>query len=74
MKITTLMTHLLLAFLLLISACSSSQKKNIYAEIDTTDGASPGTKVTHIAIVPDAEKGNTVWLQRITDQEYKSFK
>jgi 4-carboxymuconolactone decarboxylase len=33
-------------------------------------GALPGSKLTHIAIAPDAEKGNTVWLQQVTDEEY----
>jgi 4-carboxymuconolactone decarboxylase len=37
-------------------------------------GASPDTKLTHIAIAPNAEKGAALWLQRVTDEEYKSFK
>lgn len=37
-------------------------------------GASPGTSVTHIAIGPDAEKGGAVWMQSVTDEEYKAFK
>ena len=37
-------------------------------------GASPDTKVTHIAIGPNAEKGSAVWLQKVTDQEYRSYK
>jgi 4-carboxymuconolactone decarboxylase len=37
-------------------------------------GGSPDTKVTHVAIGPDAEKGNAVWLEKVTDQEYKSYK
>ena len=36
MKITTIMTHLLFTFLLLTSACSSSQKEDINTDIDTT--------------------------------------
>ncbi len=37
-------------------------------------GSAPDTKVTHIAIGPNAEKGGAVWLQKVTDQEYKSKK
>ena len=36
-------------------------------------GASPGSKLSHIAIAPDAEKGAAVWLQRVTNQEYEGF-
>ena len=36
MKSTTSMTHMLLAFFLLISACSSSQTKDINAKTDST--------------------------------------
>lgn len=35
MKITTAMMHILLAFLLLVSACSSAQKENVNAKVDT---------------------------------------
>jgi 4-carboxymuconolactone decarboxylase len=37
-------------------------------------GASPESTVTHIAISPNSEKGSAVWLQKVTDQEYGSFK
>jgi quercetin dioxygenase-like cupin family protein len=33
-------------------------------------GALPGAKLTHIAIGPDAEKGNALWLQAVTNEEY----
>lgn len=42
--------------------------------IEHWHGASPQTNVTHIAVGPNAEKGSAVWLQKVTDQEYKSFK
>jgi len=29
--------------------------------------------MTHIAITPDAEKGNAIWLQPVTDKEYNSY-
>ena len=37
-------------------------------------GASPGTKLTHVAIGPNAGKGIAEWLQRVTDNEYNAFK
>ena len=42
--------------------------------IEHWHGGSPDTKVTHVAIGPNAEKGNAVWLQRVTDLEYANFK
>lgn len=44
------------------------------AGIEHWHGASPDTGLTHIAIVPNAEKGAAVWLQRVTDREYNSLK
>lgn len=43
-------------------------------EIEHWHGASPNRGVTHIAIGPNAAKGSAVWLQKVTDQEYNSFK
>lgn len=40
--------------------------------IEHCHGASPDTEVTHIAIVPNVEKGGAVWLQRVTDEEYNN--
>ena len=37
-------------------------------------GGSPDSKVTHVAIGPDAEKGNAVWLQKVTDKEYNRYR
>jgi quercetin dioxygenase-like cupin family protein len=37
-------------------------------------GASPGSMMTHIAINPNTEKGIVVWLQKVSDEEYKSLK
>jgi quercetin dioxygenase-like cupin family protein/alkylhydroperoxidase/carboxymuconolactone decarboxylase family protein YurZ len=42
--------------------------------IEHWHGASPGTTLTHIAIATNGEKGNAVWLQKVTDQEYNSYK
>ena len=36
-------------------------------------GASPKSKFAYIAFTP-AQKGKTIWLQRVTDEEYQSVK
>ncbi|WP_460952355.1 (R)-mandelonitrile lyase [Spirosoma daeguense] len=33
-------------------------------------GASPGSKMTHLYIIPNTEKGIVKWLQAVTDAEY----
>lgn len=35
-------------------------------------GASPGSSFAYIAVTP-AQNGKTIWLQRVTDQEYHSI-
>jgi 4-carboxymuconolactone decarboxylase len=35
-------------------------------------GASHDSEMTHIAIVADAEKDSTIWLQPVTTEEYNS--
>jgi len=42
--------------------------------IEHWHGASPDTQLAHIAIATNAEKGNAVWLQRVTEEEYYSLK
>lgn len=37
-------------------------------------GASPDSEFTHIAIIPNTQKGIVEWLQAVTDAEYNSFK
>ena len=37
-------------------------------------GASPDSEFTHIAINPNIQKGVVEWMQRVTDEEYTSFK
>jgi quercetin dioxygenase-like cupin family protein len=34
-------------------------------------GASPNSGLTHIAISPNTDKGSVVWMQPVTDEEYK---
>ena len=37
-------------------------------------GASPKCEFAHLVVAPDAEKGDVTWLQKVTDEEYNSFK
>ena len=37
-------------------------------------GASPDSEFAHLVVAPDLEKGEVTWLQRVTDEEYHSFK
>ena len=46
----------------------------ILPDLEHWHGASPGSEFTHIAINTNTQKGVVVWLQRVTDEEYKSFK
>jgi quercetin dioxygenase-like cupin family protein len=36
-------------------------------------GAAPGSSFAYVAVTPTT-KGRTIWLQRVTDEEYKSVK
>jgi quercetin dioxygenase-like cupin family protein len=37
-------------------------------------GASRDSEFTHIAVNPNIQKGIVEWLERVTDEEYNSFK
>jgi len=37
-------------------------------------GAAPGSSMTHISIIPNADKGVVTWLRPVTDQEYNGPK
>ncbi len=37
-------------------------------------GASPGSMMTHIAINPNTKKGIVIWMQKVSDKEYKNLK
>jgi len=37
-------------------------------------GAAPADEFTHIAINPNTENGIVEWMERVTDEEYNSFK
>jgi quercetin dioxygenase-like cupin family protein len=37
-------------------------------------GASPYGEFAHLVFAPDAEKGEVIWLQKVTDKEYNSIK
>ena len=47
---------------------------NIPPGIEHWHGASHDNEFTHIAINPNTQKGIVVWLERVTDEEYNSFK
>ena len=47
---------------------------NIPPGVEHWHGASHDTGMTHIAINPNMQKGIAVWLERVTDEEYNSFK
>lgn len=34
-------------------------------------GAAPNSSLTHIAISPNTNKGNVIWLQTVTEEEYQ---
>jgi quercetin dioxygenase-like cupin family protein len=36
-------------------------------------GASPESEFTHIAIITNTAAGGTVWMERVTDEEYSSL-
>lgn len=47
---------------------------NIPPDIEHWHGASHDNEFTHIAINPNTQKGLVVWLERVTDEEYNSYK
>ena len=46
----------------------------VLPNIEHWHGASPNSEFTHIAINTNTQKGIVVWLERVTDEEYSSFK
>ena len=42
-------------------------------KVEHWHGASPGSMMTHVAINPNTEKGIVVWLQKVSDEEYKNL-
>ncbi|HMK27416.1 MAG TPA: cupin domain-containing protein [Chitinophagaceae bacterium] len=47
---------------------------NIAPGIVHWHGASPDSEFTHIAINPNTQKGIVAWLERVSDEEYNSYK
>jgi quercetin dioxygenase-like cupin family protein len=47
---------------------------NIPPDVVHWHGASHDSEFTHIAINPNTQKGIVIWLERVTDEEYNSFK
>ena len=46
----------------------------ILPDVEHWHGAAPDSDFTHIAINANTQKGIVEWLQRVTDEEYDSFK
>ena len=46
----------------------------ILPDLEHWHGASPDSEFTHIAISTNTQKGIVVWLQKVTDEEYNSFR
>ena len=46
----------------------------ILPNVEHWHGALPNSEFTHIAINTNTQKGIVVWLERVTDEEYNSFK
>jgi quercetin dioxygenase-like cupin family protein len=47
---------------------------NILPDVEHWHGASHDSQLTHIAVNTNTQKGIVVWLERVTDEEYNSFK
>jgi|SRR6186713_1787965 len=47
---------------------------NIPPDVKHWHGASHDSGFTHIAVNPNTQKGMVVWLERVTDKEYNSYK
>ena len=47
---------------------------NIPPGVEHWHGASHDSGFTHIAVNPNTQKGMVLWLERVTDEEYNSFK
>jgi len=43
-------------------------------DVEHWHGASPDSKFTHIAVNTNTQNGLVVWLERVTDEEYYSFR
>lgn len=46
----------------------------ILPDVEHWHGASPHSEFTHIAVNTNIQDGVVVWLDRVTDEEYSSFK
>ena len=47
---------------------------DIPPDVQHWHGASADSEFTHIAINPNTQKGIVVWLERVTDEEYNSYR
>ena len=57
-----------------IKLLSKGDVVNILPDVEHWHGASQNSEFTHIAVNTNTQKGIVVWLERVTDEEYNSFK
>ena len=57
-----------------IQLLSKGDVVNILPNVVHWHGAAPDSEFTHIAVNTNTQKGIVEWLQRVTDEEYNSFK
>jgi quercetin dioxygenase-like cupin family protein len=57
-----------------IQLFSKGDVVKILPDVEHWHGASPDSEFTHLAINPNTQKAVVEWLQRVTDEEYHSFK
>ncbi len=46
----------------------------ILPDVEHWHGASPDNEFTHIAVNTNTQKGIVVWLEKVTNEEYSSYK
>lgn len=57
-----------------LQSIPAGEAVNIAPDIVHWHGASPDTRMTHLAINPNVSKGGAViWLQPVTDEEYQAW-
>lgn len=46
----------------------------IYPEVKHWHGATPDNWLVHLSITPNAQKGDAVWMEPVTDEAYNNLK
>ncbi len=47
--------------------------EKIYPDVKHWHGAAPESWLTHIAIMPNSQRGDAEWLEPVTDEEYNNL-